>query len=259
MLTSSSDEVGHELRGFLLELYTYLISVVNITANTNSDYHTVIFDPSVDALGSFSDSKMYGSMLGCAQNIFEMIPSICKLGYKRIQEQTQDIYNGDHFAENITTYKLLEARILGWKPQENFDQKDEFTNDRIVSAKIYQQSLLIFLHANYYGSQVSDPTFLNLVDKSLQAIVPLVMILPLESPILSTFMWPVMIMGSCIRDPLFRVLLVARIQDSPFNMTMLGKGIQLLEWLWEDDDPTAFGPYGLGLVMKKHKVSYCMG
>jgi hypothetical protein len=232
----------------LLELYTYLVTVVNITANTNSDYHSVIFDPYAETLGSFRDSKMYGSMLGCAQPLFEMIPSICKLGYRVIQDQKND----------MTAYKLLEARILGWQPQENTPEKGEFTSDRVIAAKIYQQSLLIFLHSNYYGSQVSDPIFLNLIDKSLEAIIPLVMLLPLDSPILTTFMWPTMIIGSCIREPLGHGLLLGRIRDSPFNMTSISKGIQLLEWLWEDDDPAAFGPYGLGLVMKKHNVTYCM-
>ena len=259
MLSSNSDEVGHELSGFLLELYTYLVAVVNITANTNLDYHSVIFDPYAETLEGFRDSNMYGSMLGCAQTLFEMIPSICKLGYRVIQDQRNDTNSGEHFAENITAYKLLEARILGWQPQENAPEKDEFTSDRVIAAKIYQQSLLIFLHSNYYGSQVSDPTFLNLIDKSLEAIIPLVMLLPLDSPILTTFMWPIMIIGSCIREPLGRGLLLGRIRDSPFNMTSISKGIQLLEWLWEDDDPTAFGPYGLGLVMKKHNVTYCMG
>jgi hypothetical protein len=229
LLSSNSDEVGHELSSFLLELYTYLVAVVNITANTNSDYHSVIFDPYVETLESFRDSKMYGSMLGCAQTLFEMIPAICKLGYRVIQDQRNDTYSGEHFAENITAYKLLEARILGWQPRENNPEKDEFTSDRVIAAKIYQQSLLIFLHSNYYGSQVSDPTFLNLIDKSLEAITPLVMLLPLDSPILTTIMWPIMIIGSCIREPLGHGLLLGRIRDSPFNMTSICKGIQLLE------------------------------
>jgi hypothetical protein len=233
--------------------------VVNITANTNSDYHSVIFDPYVETLETFRDSKMYGSMLGCAQALFEMIPSICKLGYRVIQDQRNDTYSGEHLAENITAYKLLESRILGWQPRENTPGQDEFISDRMIAAKIYQQSLLIFLHSNYYGSHVSDPIFLNLIDKSLEAIIPLVMLLPLDSPILTTFMWPIMIIGSCIREPLGRSLLLDRVRDSPFNMTSISKGIQLLGWLWEDDDPTAFGPYGLGLVMKKHNVTYCMG
>jgi hypothetical protein len=197
-------------------------------------------------------------MLGCAQNLFEMIPSICKLGYRRIQEQNNDTYSGEHFAETITIYKLLEARILGWQPPENTAERDELTHDRVIAAKIYQQSLLLFLHSNYYGCQVSDPTFLRLIDKSVETIVPLVGILPVDSPVLATFMWPIMITGSCIREPLLRGLMLGRIRDSPFNMTMIRKGIQLLEWLWEDEDPSAFGPYGLGLVMKKHKVTYCM-
>jgi hypothetical protein len=29
-----------------------------------------------------------------------------------------------------------------------------------------------------------------------------------------------------------------------------------LDWLWEDE---CFGPYGLGAVMKKHKITHCMG
>jgi hypothetical protein len=76
MLAQSSNQAGHELPGFLLETYAYLVAVVNITANTDSDPQTVIFDPFSNALNEYRDSKIYGATMGCAQDLFEIIPLV---------------------------------------------------------------------------------------------------------------------------------------------------------------------------------------
>jgi Fungal specific transcription factor domain len=251
MLALSPDPGGHEICGFLLETYAYLVSVVNFTANTDSDYKTVVFDPCTETLESFRDSKVYGALLGCGQDLFELIPSICKFGYRRITEEKNDKIS----FETIALYKSLESKIRDWQPPEEVSQSSS-TKDRIVSAKIYQQALLVFLHANYYGSKVTDPKFLALVDTSLAMSVPLLDNITEDSPIMATLLWPGLILGSCLQQPLHRMLLRHRMLASPFNMLLVSQTVQLLDWLWQDNE---FGPYGLGNVMKKHKIKHCMG
>jgi hypothetical protein len=252
MLAQSSNQAGHELPGFLLETYAYLVAVVNITANTDSDPQTVIFDPFSNALNEYRDSKIYGATMGCAQDLFEIIPLVCQFGYKRMIEER----NKECPPETIALYKSLESKIQNWQPPHIIIRDNYSAKDRITAAKFYQQALLIFLHANFYASKNMDPNFLALIEKSLELSFSLVTYLPEDTSIMATMLWPVLIIGSCLRHPLHRMFLRHRMLGSPFNMTILSKTVQLLDWLWEEDE---FGPYGLGNVMKRHKITHCMG
>lgn len=252
MLAQNPSQVGHELPGFLLETYAYLVSVVNITANTDSDPQTVIFDPFINALGVYRDSKVYGATMGCAQDLIELISSVCQFGYRRIAEEQ----NNESPSESMALYRSVESKIQSWQPPHITIKDDYSAKDRIIAAKFYQQALLVFLHASFYASNNMEPTFLALVEKSLEKLIPLVADLPEDTPIMATLLWPALIIGSCLRHPLHRMLLRHRMLASPFKMLLVSKTVQLLDWLWEEDE---FGPYGLGSVMKKHKITHCMG
>jgi hypothetical protein len=252
LLTLNPSQVEPDVRSFLLETYTYLISVVNFTANTDSDYRTVIFDPCTEALESLQHSKVSGALLGCAQDLFKLIPSICKFGYRRLNEEKNQKFS----FETIALYKSLESKIQDWQPPKVIDREDFSTKDRITAAKIYQQALLVFLHGNYYGSKVMDPKFLALVDTSLAKSLPFIGDISDDSPIMTTLLWPGLVLGSCLQQPLHRMLLRDRLLGSPFNMMLVSQTVHILEWLWEEGE---FGPYGLGAVMKRHKIIHCMG
>ncbi|KAE9363136.1 hypothetical protein N431DRAFT_423612 [Stipitochalara longipes BDJ] len=252
MLAQNSNQVGHELPGFLLETYAYLVSVVNITTNTDSDPQTVIFDPFTNALDEYRDSKVYGATMGCAQVLFELIPSVCQFGYRRIAEES----NNECSSETMALYKSLESKIQNWQPPNIIIREDYSAKDRITAAKVYQQALLIFLHANFYASKNLHPTFLALVETSLESSFQLVANLPEDTPIMATLLWPTLIIGSCLRHPLHKMFLRHRMLASPYNMVIVSKTVQLLDWLWEEEE---FGPYGLGNVMKKHRITHCMG
>lgn len=236
-------------------MYAYFVSVVNITANTDSDYRMFIFDPCTHVISGFRNSEIYGVMFGYAQGLIELIPSICKLGYKRIAEESR----GECSFESIALYRSLGSQIQEWQAPPSIYKDEGYACNLDVAAKIYQNAVLIFLHANFYGSNVSEPALLDLVDTSIDSLLPLVKSFSSHSSIASTMLWPCMIIGSCLRHVEQRNVLRALILASPFNMTGVSKAIQILDWLWEDDDICSYGPYGLGAIMKKHKIRPCMG
>lgn len=249
----SSNQVSHGLRVFLLETYAYFVSVVNITANTDLDYRMVIFDPYTHALSSGRGSEICGGVFGYARGLIELIPSICKLGYRRLSEEKY----GEFSFESIALYKSLESQIQKWRaPQSISDDAD--TNNLVVAAKIYQKALIIFLHTNFYGSKVLEPTLLDLVDASIEALFPLAQSFSTYAPIASTLLWPCMVIGSCLRQSEKREALRRMIISSPFNMTGVLKAVQVLDWLWDDVDLSSYGPYGLGAIMEKHKTRLCL-
>ena len=191
-------------------------------------------------------------MFGNARNLITLIPSICSLGKKRLLEE-----NSEEFSlESVATYKALQLTIQSWQESSHIGNSK---TDLMVAAKIYREAMLMFLHTAFYASNVADPRLLALVDTSIEAIFPLVdSSLDADSPVMPIMLWPCMIIGSCLRQPEQRKYLRHRMLESPFNMTIVQTSVQLLDWLWEDGALDAYGPYGLGSVMKKHGIMYSM-
>jgi hypothetical protein len=199
----------------------------------------------MNALGGLHESKSYGAMLGCAHDLFELIPAVCKLGEKRLQEERDGLYS----FETMVTYKSLESKSKNW---EELDHALGSNNDFLTVAKLYQQALLIFLHTNFWGSNVSDPVLLDMIDGSIGILLSLIVTVPADSPILTVLLWPSIIIGSCLRRPEHRDFLRGMMESSPFSNASVSQAVQTLVWLWEDG---GYGPYGLGATIKKHNIS----
>lgn len=245
--------VDQEIYAFLLETFAYLASIINITVNTEPTHPAVILDPCNDALERFQSCKVFGFMFGYARSLLTLIPSICKLGHDRLEEKS-----GSVSFKNIALYKSLQSTIETWRIPDAAARSDIVSNDLSVAAQIYRQAILIFLHTSFYASETKHPQLLILVDASIDKIFPLISDLSPDSSVLTTFLWPSMILGSCLRDPLHREELRNGMLRTPFNMTSILEAVQLLELLWEDPAPDSYGPYGLGNVMKKHGKIYSM-
>jgi hypothetical protein len=149
----------------------------------------------------------------------------------------------------MAMYKSFESKIKNWKEPEHSLGS---SNDFLTAAKIYQQALLIFLHTNFWGSNVSDSVLLDMVDDAIGILLSLIALVPADSPILTVLLWPSMIIGSCLRRPEHRAFLRDMMNSSPFRNASVSRAVQTLEWLWEDG---GYGPYGLGATIKKHNIN----
>ena len=194
-------------------------------------------------------------MFGYARRLFTLIPSICKLGYNRLFEEA----SGDPSFESIALYKSLQSRVESWQLPDTAAQSGIVSTDLAIAAQIYQQAILIFLHAAFYASEVKHPQLLTLLDSSVDKMIPLVGSVSSNSSVWTTLLWPGMIFGSCLRDPVYREFVRERMLKTPYNMAGVVRAVQLLELLWEDSAPESYGPYGLGNIMKKYGRVYSMG
>jgi len=241
------------LKGFLLELYAYLALVGNITINSHQ--RTICLDPFLFSLDSLKEYETFGCMFGCASKLFEIIPSICLLGRNRVLVSKQE--QADPTFEQ---YQALQTTIKNWRPPQDMEAGTEYHRQLVIAAQIYQQGLLIFLHASFFTSQIDDPGVYSArlpeleIEHHTDKMFELIDTISEEAA--STILWPMIIMGSCLRSPTKQKKLREMWATSLFRMTSLSRVIQLLDWLW--DDPTAFGPHGLEIVMRKHKVNFCM-
>ena len=242
-----------EVRAFLLETYAYMVSVANITVNIQPAYSVFALGPCIAGLERFQSCQASGMMFGFARDLITLIPSICTLGYNRIIEED----TGMDSLESAACYADLLWKLENWKESPISEASKSNVNDLLLAAKLYKEAILIFLHAAFYASKVTDPEFLRLVDTSLYAALSSIDF-DNDSPVLPVMLWPSMIMGSCLRDPMQREYLRCKMLQTTFNMTVVLNSVQLLDWLWEDNSIDAYGPYGLGSVMKKHGIIHSM-
>lgn len=251
------------LRGFLLELYAYLALVGNITLNLESKDRSIAFDDFMFSLDSLSGSETFGVMFGCAHGLFELIPRICQMGFDRQEERRKD----SMLTETSLIYASLWQTIVEWRLREGMNDGTESSKQLLVAAEMYRHAMLIFLHATFYGSSINEPVLLELVDVSAREYFPLMEEfeksdsmenLRVPAPIGTTLLWPSINMGSCMRrkdhQQRFRFMLLG----SSYNMTIVQRAVQLLDWLWGDPSEYAYGPYGLEMTMKKQTVNFCM-
>ncbi|KAE8446358.1 hypothetical protein EG329_012107 [Mollisiaceae sp. DMI_Dod_QoI] len=251
---------GH--RAFLIELYAYLALVSNVTLNLGSIDRSIPFDGFLSSLESIGENKSFGPMFGCAHGIFQLIPRVCQLGYQRRLDQQKSTPSTTTDLE----YVLLEEDIENWEPEMERYGTAESPNHLLAAGQIYQYALLTFLHASYYGSDVTNATLLKKADILIERLFQLIkerrwqqIDQPKRMPaIATTLLWPYIIMGSCMREPEHQIHIRTMLLRSPFEMTIVSRALQILEWLWVDSSEYAYGPYGLEIIMKKYGVNMCM-
>ncbi|CZR56113.1 uncharacterized protein PAC_06001 [Phialocephala subalpina] len=262
VLESSSTRLCDDFRTFLLELYAYLVLVGNITNNLGPLDREIPFDDFLFSLESLGNAESFGPMLGCAHGLFQLIPRVCQLGFECQWKQREGISSSSAAFE----YTLLEAKIEKWQPPAERYDAAEVPSELLAAGQIYQYALLGFLHTIYYGPDVTNPELLSKVDVLIQRLFHVMsedrwrnFDQPTRTPaIATTLLWPYIILGSCMRDPEHQIRIRSLLSRSPFEMTIVQRVLQLLEWLWADSSEYAYGPHGLEIMMRKHNMNICM-
>jgi Fungal specific transcription factor domain len=228
---------------FLIEVYSYLASISNITFHSTSEERVITYDASIYSVDNWKETKTHGVIFGCASALFELIPQICQFGQQCFIEQTE---TGSEPSITFNAYQLFEAQIRSWKPPANFSEGHAIP-DTLNAAYIYQESLLIYLHAGFYASNLTNAKFRHKVSASVSKILPLMESIPQVSSTVSlwsTFLWPFMIVGSCLVSTKDRQCLLQIYRQSPCTMAILDRAVQLLDLVWEQNSDSVFGPYG---------------
>lgn len=260
MLASMANNPGdQELESFLFESYAYLILVANITF-TSGHASGLITDPLLWSLEQHLPKGTYGSMMGCAHGLFELIPSICCLAYARLQETQHGMIS----IGSLTQYSQLETRIRTWTAPGELLGGGEWFEQLLTAACIYQRALLVFLHTAFHCSPIADDDVVSMLQPELDAIFSLAQRLLLwegSSPLLNILLWPAMIAGSCLRHPEQRQFPRTTLTGNPFSLAITDRAALLLDLLWNEPcEPgqDLFGPMGLQIIMDKYEMNLCM-
>ncbi|KIW62457.1 hypothetical protein PV04_10630 [Phialophora macrospora] len=249
-LISSFLSVAHMdagLRTLVIELYLYLSSVANITLNAYSDQRVVNFDRDLFTLCKLHGSDASGVSLGCAHDLFDIIPQVSELALLRLHEQRGAGHLRD---ETAVLYKELLSKIMCWEPVSVGVEDPGLT----LGGQILQQGLLVFLYSSFYCHDVGNTEFQILIQQSEGNAAALLRRVDFTTPSTTILVWPLTILGSCARDFASRNLISATLRGiyQQFELAPPKRALGVLELLWED--PTVFGLLGLEQIMLRNNI-----
>ncbi|EWG41349.1 hypothetical protein FVEG_03488 [Fusarium verticillioides 7600] len=256
LLTSEpapSSELKH-LKGFILELYAYHAIKITITPRGFLSDEVVEIDPSVYSLDILRGYKSRGFLLGFGQGLWEMVPEISQLVEARREEEKRGITATTAFQEQ---YDSLLMRLEGYNAFEEDTNSLCSREEQAAAVMIYQNGLIVYLQSAFHPDMLADPNLAAGIDSRVeQTMSAFYSLFVSESSYRRMLLWPGTIMASVARRQehihVFRAGFLARASRTPGAVKM---GAKIVELLWSDPDPQAFGPRGVSYIMTKHDIS----
>lgn len=246
------------LFNFLVENYAYLTSVNNITFNLSSTDRLIMYDAAIYETSSWKEGRAYGAMFGYASTLLGLIPQIAQFGRHCGRQSVAQV----HGVANQAQYRELEFRIQRAEVLALASPEAAATPGLHAALQLYREALLIWLHASMYIHEVAHAEFLSQLDCSVQragGFMETLRHFSARCSVRTTLLWPVLMVGSCLRSPTSQESLENSLRNGDHNVPNVTGAIELLRGVWDGPSDEIFGPYGLELVMKRRGVSFCLG
>lgn len=236
-----------QILGFFLEQHSYLSIVSNIGIE-HTDYelgHRKLHRPLVELNYG---SPIYGFLFGCSHTIYQSIPAIRALA-RRSRTEGRSTRVEEEFG-------FLLAKITNWQP-DNVDNGTEYEQ----GGRMYQAACLIFLHSSMRSTTQPTVELYNQIEPCITLFLDNFKNLSCDSPPWTTFMWPTLISGSCMRDAEQRALLAQTLCQSKLQMYLVENTAYWLSLHWQKmgKDETVYGPLGLEDTIRDLGLIPCIG
>lgn len=228
-------------------MYSYRALAASVTPRGNLSPRTVIeLDSFLSDLKGLRQYSSHGIFFGCGHGVFEFVPMISSLLAYRLSEDPSALPT----SEIYTKYKILDSKLRDWKPAGT-----DIAIESATAAIIYQNALLIYLHSFFHPFPTSTSLFSE-IEIRTEICFPLLLSLS-PSRLEGIMLWPAMMIGSRLQKDEERKMFRQACERSAYKMRSLKRGMELLEFLWGDSDPRAYGPQGLDYVMRKRDLNLC--
>ena len=201
-------------------------------------------------LSTFNHIRQYqtfGSYLGCAYRLYELIPAVSRLV---LYEKRSICRNND--PKNRDLYENLRRTIGGWSAEEerNANHAEQ------MAGMIVQNALLMLLHDCRIDEGQRPGDIMQDIQPLINDTMSLFGLIS-DDPVSTVIVWSMLITGSMMLEESQRQSLL-RLIVTHYTHTALGDQIaRLLQWVWEDDNESTFGITGLEKVAKQHKTHLC--
>lgn len=247
---SELSQADNKSKGLALETYAYLSICSHITPYGLLPARTLPLDKFVTDLNPLRQYSTYGSFFSCGHDIFDFIPQIAVLARECLFEILK---SGCPSPKS----KRIETRLRG-QLKALLAENSTFKGAALAARQIFGHALSLFLETAMCGSSIDICKLEPILQPHVDAIMftaPLIS----RSNFGAIMLWPLVIWASCCirkvdRDTI-RILLE---RPQRYRVNQVVAAGHLIRLMWESDDPCAFGPYGLYLMMEEHGINLSM-
>lgn len=185
--------------------------------------------------------------------LFRLVPFISVIASQRLNEESRGL---DLPSPNLAKMgDDLYNRIQSWQLDPRYEEGDGDRREQISRvAEMIRLGLYIYLRSALAGSVISDPADLCAIQEYISQLYNYAyVVLPSQYTVI--LLWPVVIAGSCALIDEEKSILLREIYSLKYGMKHMAIIGDVLQLLWDDPDPRAYGPYGLHFIMQKHGLS----
>lgn len=249
LLTSSAER---KLFGFVAEVYSYIVLSNSITPFNMNCNRTLIYDSFLQSLDDLRDLGAFGVMFSGFHSLFELISSVSLFAG---EQDTQPSIGTSLPPDRYETYKQLKMRIGHLDLSAIEHPYTEVLPGHSTALGVFRIALLVFLETAVSPFSKHDLVrthhLQSLLDQAVHYLPEM-----LASNYSCILMWPIMVIGSCLVKEDQRNVITHLLIHNHYFMRNTAQASVLLQLLWDDPDEYAFGPYGLGLLMRRHGLDY---
>lgn len=242
--------------GLSLELYTYIIITNCLTPYGILQERIFPLDPFITSPNCLAVYSTFGTMFAGLHDLFALIPQISLLFGCRLMEQESGTFGPT--AAYVELHEKLQSRLRGW----NCSHRDLVSPSSTVSqgdqgrvTKILQIGIEIYLVAAMEGSSLLNPKIVCQFQSYVDVIYGLGFDLD-NSQWAAILLWPIIMAGSCVIQKQQQETLYKALVQSRYRMNHNLRASELLQRLWDNQDPLVYGPYGVYLMISKYNATF---
>ena len=243
--------IDRKLLSLSLEVYAY-VSIVNcVTPYGFPDDRCMPLNMLSESLSCLSSHIMTGDMFAGCHHLFEIIPQVTHLAGQclNVQRRVKN-WNPDD-TSLIAIHNNIKRQIIDWKPPDSLARNDARCHQIRLAGKFFKHALMVYLSTAMLGATQPSEMVWSHIQSEIQAAFSLAGHIS-DTETLTILLWPLIILGSCVVHTEQQDLLIRGLTMNCFEMKHLYNVCEVLQLLWNDPDPLAFGPYGLHMTMQKH-------
>ncbi|KAK4159047.1 C6 zinc finger domain protein [Cladorrhinum sp. PSN259] len=221
-----TDAADLTIIAFVTELYAYVLS---LSASSAVDGPDAVFLRHIeDVFTTMSETPVpiFGTLFGCARDLFRLIPAV-------VSESTEKIWTAK--TDN------LRAQVRSWTPDPTFN------NQHAIGGKLYQLAMLMLI------DRAESQQFL------VSSFVELLQALPVDAEVVSILLWPLAIAGFRARQAEHQAAITRYMADmyAKYGFGNIRQTIELLQSVWTG--LTIPDADSISAAMSKHGLIFHLG
>jgi hypothetical protein len=256
IVASEADHTDNDLVGVSLEVYVYL-ALLAYLEGPSSRLPSSSSDHLLSTLDHLRNYRTFGSLLGCAHRLYELIPEVSDLVWCRRRRSS-----GSDYQSTDEAYEALKTRIESWPDETDTGPGSpgplsETSAEYAAGVMIRNTLLMLLHHSQIFGrpalKQAMTEKIQPLVDDNMAFLDVLS-----DAPVANVSLWLLVVTGSMMQKSDQKQCLAQRLKSHHSQTPVASRAVEILTWIWNDPEKDSYGLYGVAKVASEHMTHICL-